>query len=37
LEGTLKIIWFQLPCHAQGHFAVVCTTPAALCRSVPLI
>jgi len=19
LEGTLKIIWFQLPCHEQGH------------------
>jgi len=19
LEGTLKIIWFQLPCHGQGH------------------
>jgi len=19
LEGTLKIIWFQTPCHEQGH------------------
>jgi len=19
LEGTLKIIWFQPPCHEQGH------------------
>jgi len=19
LEGTLKIIWFQPPCHGQGH------------------
>jgi len=19
LEGTLKIIWFQPPCHKQGH------------------
>jgi len=19
LEGTLQIIWFQLPCHGQGH------------------
>jgi len=19
LEGTLKIIWFQSPCHGQGH------------------
>jgi len=19
LEGTLKIIWFQIPCHEQGH------------------
>jgi len=19
LEGTFKIIWFQVPCHEQGH------------------
>ena len=23
LEGTLKIVWFQIPCHGQGHFPLL--------------
>jgi len=23
LEGTLKMVWFQVPCHGQGHTSLV--------------
>ena len=39
LEGTLKIIWFQPPCHEQGHlpsgheWLLPCLTTLLLCLS----
>jgi len=31
LEGTLKIVWFQPPCHEQGHLALDQEQLAAIC------
>jgi len=30
LEGTLKIIWFQHPCHGQGHLPLDQAAPISI-------
>jgi len=30
LEGTLKIIWFQPPCHEQGHLPLEQVTQSSI-------
>jgi len=34
LEGTLQIIWFQLPCHGQGHLPLDQVTQSPIQHSL---